>query len=409
MTQQEITDALKEDMKYAGFGERHNDLIDYHVKRGTPDFQIVDEALIGNHRVEHTLHFRLGTGKDGERHYYNGMQSTLYAIEVPREVINGIDTADLEALLQKRPKITYNDMLVGMDKFNATNQAYIINLSNRMQVVAQGDPDTFNMLMVKYNPEINFAQDPAWADVQKEIRENQTRQQFFKWSSKRITSTEAPNLLYGRAVNKDLFDKNGNQYNSWLQIDFNSKKTDSGNYQWHSWHEKRGFNISDKIDEFNFKFDSKSDLIKNLRKGFQVEVIGIKADKSEEVLVIEANPEKKTITIYDSNGDYAPHNLYKKTQAIQKKSSVVRTRQQPSNRQGGTPESSAQHAGADSAPAGSQEPDITGKNKQSETQQVSNDRQHTAQSQVQNQQVNKHSGPRVIHTNKNKHKGMGHR
>jgi hypothetical protein len=409
MTQQEIIDALKEDMKYAGFGERYNDLIDYHVKRGTPDFQIVDEALIGEHRVEHTLHFQRGTGKEGERHYYNGMQSTLYAIEIPREVINGIDTTGLEALLQKRPKITYNDMLVGMDKFNATNQAYITNLSNRMQVVAQANPDIFNMLMVKYNPEINFAQDPAWADAQKQIRETHIRQQFFKWSSKRITVTEAPNLLYGRAVNKDLFDKQGVQYNTWLQIDFNSKKTDSGNYQWHSWHEKRGFNISDKIDEFNFKYDSKTDLIKNLRKGFQVEVVGIKKDGTEEVLVLEANPERKTITIYDSNGDYAPHNLYKKSQGIQKRDSVVRTRQQPSNKPTASPESSAQNTGAGSAPGGNQAHDGTGKNEQSETQQVFNDRQQTAQSQVQNQQVTKHSGPRVIHTNKNKHKGMGHR
>ena len=62
-------------------------------------------------------------------------------------------------------------------------------------------------------------------------------QTFYVNKGNNITLKEAFNLMNGRAVNKDLTNKEGEVYNTWLQMDF--KQTDNnGNYKMKHFHQK---------------------------------------------------------------------------------------------------------------------------------------------------------------------------
>ena len=57
-----------------------------------------------------------------------------------------------------------------------------------------------------------------------------------------ITLKEAYNLMNGRAVNKDLSNKEDQVYNAWIQMDF--KQTDkNGNYKMKQYHQNYGYDL----------------------------------------------------------------------------------------------------------------------------------------------------------------------
>jgi phosphoglycerate-specific signal transduction histidine kinase len=67
-------------------------------------------------------------------------------------------------------------------------------------------------------------------------------QSFYIEKSNNITLKEAFNLMNGRAVNKDLTNKEGQLYNAWVQLDF--KNADAqGNYKLRQFHQNYGFDL----------------------------------------------------------------------------------------------------------------------------------------------------------------------
>jgi hypothetical protein len=131
----------------------------------------------------------------------------------------------------------------------------------------------------------------------------QPAQNFYINKGQSITLKEAYNLMQGRAVNKDLLDKKGQVYNAWLQLDF--KQTDAqGNYKLKQFHQNYGFDLpaalaKHPIKELNQEPD-KTRLLESLQKGNRSAVTIIR-EGQEQKHYIEANPQFKTINIYDSN------------------------------------------------------------------------------------------------------------
>jgi hypothetical protein len=128
-------------------------------------------------------------------------------------------------------------------------------------------------------------------------------QTFFIKKNSGVTAKEAYNLLNGRAVNKDLTSQEGEKYNAWLQIDWN-QKDNNGNHKFKMIHEAYGFNLENVLSkhpiiELNDP-TTKDRLIQSLERGNQHQVTFTKADKEEKVF-IEANPQFKSLNIYDSN------------------------------------------------------------------------------------------------------------
>ncbi|SDW13471.1 hypothetical protein SAMN05444410_101314 [Hydrobacter penzbergensis] len=118
-----------------------------------------------------------------------------------------------------------------------------------------------------------------------------------------ITLKEAYNLMNGRAVNKDLTNKEGQVYNAWMQMDF--KQTDNnGNYKLKQYHQNYGYDLVSALEKHPIKEltneQDKTRLVESLHKGNRQSVTFVQ-NGTEQKHFIEANPQFKTINVYDSN------------------------------------------------------------------------------------------------------------
>jgi hypothetical protein len=137
------------------------------------------------------------------------------------------------------------------------------------------------------------------------IKQNQAeqsmKQSFYINKGNNITLKEAYNLMNGRAVNKDLTNKEGQIYNAWMQMDF--KETEgNGNYKMKHYHQNYGYDLERKLSEYPIKEltneQDKTRLIESLNKGNRQSVTFLE-NGSEQKRFIEANPKFKAINVYD--------------------------------------------------------------------------------------------------------------
>jgi hypothetical protein len=139
------------------------------------------------------------------------------------------------------------------------------------------------------------------ASLIKDDQSAKLNQKFYIEKADNITLKEAFNLMNGRAVNKDLVNKEGQIYNAWVQLDF--KNTDSqGNYKLRQYHQNYGFDLDKAlavlpIKELASEHD-KARLVESLRKGNR-QLVTFTENGSEQRRLIEANPQFKSITVYD--------------------------------------------------------------------------------------------------------------
>jgi hypothetical protein len=128
-------------------------------------------------------------------------------------------------------------------------------------------------------------------------------QTFYINKGNNITLKEAYNLMSGRAINKDLTNKEGQVYNAWMQMDF--KETDkNGNYQLKHFHTNYGFDLEKELAKHPIKEltneQEKVKLIESLQKGNR-QAVTFSKDGNEQRIFIEANPRFKSLNVYDSN------------------------------------------------------------------------------------------------------------
>lgn len=132
-----------------------------------------------------------------------------------------------------------------------------------------------------------------------------TVQQSFYNNNNRntITLKEAYNLMDGRSVNKEMISQDKQEYNVWLKLDF--KNTDDrGNFKIKQFGENYGYDLTSVLEKHPIKElkndQYKDDLIDSLKKGNLQSATFIKGDQ-EIKQYIEANPQYKTVNLYDAN------------------------------------------------------------------------------------------------------------
>lgn len=118
-----------------------------------------------------------------------------------------------------------------------------------------------------------------------------------------ITLKEAYNLIEGRSVNKDLKTKEGEKYNSWLKFDF--KQTDNaGNFKINHYHQNYGYDLEASLEKHSIKElntpQYKEDLMNSLKKG-NLQSVTFVVGGVESKMFVEANPQFKTLNVYDGN------------------------------------------------------------------------------------------------------------
>lgn len=126
-------------------------------------------------------------------------------------------------------------------------------------------------------------------------------QTFFINKGSGITAKEAFNLMEGRAVHKQLYNLEGQKYNAWLTLD-DKNLTDNGNMKIKHYHENYGFDLDKVIAGKGIKElndpKAKDELMYSLKKG-NVQQITVGEGGSEKKYFIAANPQFKTVDLYD--------------------------------------------------------------------------------------------------------------
>lgn len=118
-----------------------------------------------------------------------------------------------------------------------------------------------------------------------------------------ITLKEAYNLMEGRSVNKDLKTKEGEVYNAWIKIDFKQTEN-SGGFKLNHYHQNYGYDLQASLEKHSIKElqtpKYKEDLINSLKKG-NLQSVTFLVGGTETKMHVEANPQFKTVNVYDSS------------------------------------------------------------------------------------------------------------
>ncbi|MES2108558.1 MAG: hypothetical protein V4577_07420, partial [Bacteroidota bacterium] len=109
------------------------------------------------------------------------------------------------------------------------------------------------------------------------------------------------NLMEGRAVNKQLFNKDGEKYNAWLVLD-HEKLNDKGNKEIKKFTENYGYDLEQVLKGKGIKEmadpKAKEDLFRSLKKGNSQQVT-VEREGKEQKYFISANPQFKTVDVLD--------------------------------------------------------------------------------------------------------------
>ncbi len=130
-----------------------------------------------------------------------------------------------------------------------------------------------------------------------------TKQSFYINKGNGVTAKEAFNLmdksdgLDGRAVFKQLFNKDQEKYHAWVKLDWNDL-TDGGNARL----KQHSFDVEKFLDGKGVKEmndpKSREDLIRSLKKGNKQQIT-VDRDGKEQKYFIAANPQYKTVNLFD--------------------------------------------------------------------------------------------------------------
>ena len=204
--------------------------------------------------------------------------------------------ADLENKIKEQPA----EFKLGMvGEFNKGDTKEKVNYSLDFRKSDQTDMYFFNRYQATLKND-----DPA-KDV---------TQTFYITKNAGITAKEAYNLLSGRAVNKDLNNKEGQPYNAWLQLDF-QEKDKNDNYKVKQYHAGYGYDLEMVMAKYPIKeqlnAEEKTKLMKSLEKGNLTQVTFAR-EGGEDKMYVAANPQYKNLDLYNAK-------MEKQFQGIEKK------------------------------------------------------------------------------------------
>ena len=159
-------------------------------------------------------------------------------------------------------------------------------------------------------------------------------QTFYLDNGKGVTAKESYNLLEGRAVHKELENKEGQKYNAWLQLDFtNRDKRD--NHEVKQYHSNYGYDLKEAVSklavaELKDPVKEKA-LMQSLEKG-NIQAVTIEKDGFTHKMFIEANPQYKVVNLYDANMKRVQKENLSQYQAVVPTSETV-TKEEQSQKQ----------------------------------------------------------------------------
>lgn len=128
-----------------------------------------------------------------------------------------------------------------------------------------------------------------------EVKPDEKREQYFSMHQGcNVNTTEVYNLLSGRCIQSG---------DTWMQLDFNDKDP-QGNFRIKQFHQGYGYNLEKVLQQLPLKEllnrEEADKLQKGLKDGNRISVSFLK-DGKEKQFYIEANPQFKSVNIYDEH------------------------------------------------------------------------------------------------------------
>jgi hypothetical protein len=135
----------------------------------------------------------------------------------------------------------------------------------------------------------------------KKGKDNEENQTFYINKGNGVTAKEAFNLMEGRAVYKQLYNKEGEGYHAWLQLD-NNNQTQNGNKEIKRFNENYGFDLDAVLKGKGIKElttqEGTENLFRSLKKG-NTQQITVERNGEDKKYFIAASPQFKTVDLYD--------------------------------------------------------------------------------------------------------------
>jgi hypothetical protein len=145
-------------------------------------------------------------------------------------------------------------------------------------------------------------------------------QSFQITKGKGVTAKEAYNLLQGRAVKREMTNAKGEEYQAWMQLDFDNKD-EKGNFKVNKYTENYGYDLRESIARFPVLEldggDKEKDLLRSLEKG-NAQMATIDKNGEQIKVFLEANPKYKTINVYDEQFKMMKHEELPKVEKEQR-------------------------------------------------------------------------------------------
>jgi DNA-dependent RNA polymerase auxiliary subunit epsilon len=198
------------------------------------------------------------------------------------------------------------------EKLNAQLEKHMKEGTEKFQIPFTAEfPKGDKKIVVEYSldfskskKEDKFFINKYQATLKDEDPSKEKTQTFYINKGNGVAAKEAFNMLEGRAVYKKLFDKDGDPYHRWEQLNFNQKDT-YGNHIVQTYHEKYGFNVEKALSRHPIKELGdpirKGELIKSLEKGNRPQVT-VRIDEKEHKMFLEASPSDRRVNVFDETG-----------------------------------------------------------------------------------------------------------
>ncbi|MET6998664.1 hypothetical protein [Chitinophaga defluvii] len=206
-------------------------------------------------------------------------------------------TANTDALRNTLQRTGFGNVIHKLEENMAKGQAqFSIPVS---QYVNEKERLDYNLSFSKdHNGTYSF--DGYKAELYNGQKQDIRRQQYFGMDTdNEITASQAYNLLAGRAVLKEQYQSQG----KWMQLDFNDKDM-QGNFRLREFQTAYGYDLMKALQQLPLKelqeHRSTQKLLDGLKMGDRQAVSFLK-DGKEQRFYIEANPQHKSINIYDEH------------------------------------------------------------------------------------------------------------
>ncbi|MDE3185125.1 MAG: JAB domain-containing protein [Bacteroidota bacterium] len=154
--------------------------------------------------------------------------------------------------------------------------------------------------------------------------DNNESQKFYINKGKGITAKESFNLLSGRAVNKDLTNKEGVTYNAWIKLKPSEGNSEKGNRDFQIFGENYGFDLEKTLSKYPVKEmetpEAADKLMNSLKKG-NLQAVTFSENGQEATKFISTNPQFKNLDVLNLDGSkmFIPASVLNKNETAPKK------------------------------------------------------------------------------------------